>query len=320
MTGEDKKQHVKPMLTTEEQIERLKSKGVKFDACKEAEAKAYLEQKCYPFKALSYRKLFDKHVGGEKDGQYVDLDFDQLRLMAQLDQKLREVMLDMSLDIEHFMATSLLNQAVEAGEDGYSILADYLDSLSERSRAYVDRELETRMRDEYAGDMVEKYREDMPVWVFLSTISFGTFIGFTRYCAERWGDRPLLKRHYLLKHAKSIRNSSAHGSCILNDLSRKPGGNTKVGTVVTSAMSRGGISKRERQTRLANPRMQQISTMLFLYSEIVPKGETRDSRVNQLNSLYEFSNSISRSMPETSPAIASMRFMERLTKVFGLVE
>ncbi len=113
MTGEDKKQHVKPMLTTEEQIERHKAKGVKFDACKEAEAKSYLEQKCYPFKALSYRKLFDKHVGGEKDGQYVDLDFGQLEQMARLDQGLRELLLDMTLDIEHFMATLLLNQAVE---------------------------------------------------------------------------------------------------------------------------------------------------------------------------------------------------------------
>lgn len=319
MAGEAN-QHAKPMLTTTGQIERLKAKGVKFEACNEHDAKIYMEQKCYPFKALSYRKHFDKHVGGEKDGQYVDLDFEQLRLMSQLDQKLREVVLDMSLDIEHFMRTELLSKAMEAQEDGYSILSDYLDSLPNRSQTHLERELETRTRDEYTGAMLEKYKENMPIWVFLSTISFGSFIGFTRYCAERWNDRPLLRRHYLLKHVKSIRNSSAHGSCILNDLSKKPGGSTKVGTVVTNAMSRGGISKRERQARLANPRMQQISTMLFLYAEIVPAGATRETRVNQLTSLYGFSNIVSRSMPETSPAIASIRFMERLTRVFGLIE
>lgn len=65
----DGKASRKPILTVEEQIAHLKAKGVKFVLCDEAEAVRYLAEKCNFFKLASYRKLFAKREGGDRDGQ-----------------------------------------------------------------------------------------------------------------------------------------------------------------------------------------------------------------------------------------------------------
>ena len=47
---------------------------------------------------------------------------------------LRYTLLPMTLDIEHFAKVKLMREVTErADEDGYSIVADYLESLSERN-------------------------------------------------------------------------------------------------------------------------------------------------------------------------------------------
>lgn len=72
----------KPALTIEQQINHLKRKGVKFERCSEEQAADYLAHRCNFFKLASYRKLFSKCQGGERDGCHIALNFAQLRLLA----------------------------------------------------------------------------------------------------------------------------------------------------------------------------------------------------------------------------------------------
>ena len=82
----------------------------------------------------AYRVLFEKRIGGAHDGEYVGLDFGYLRDLATVDHILRYTLLPMTLDIEHFAKIKLMREVIErADEDGYSIVADYLESLSERN-------------------------------------------------------------------------------------------------------------------------------------------------------------------------------------------
>ena len=74
----------KPKLTVDEQIEHLKSKGVTFDLCVEEDARETLRDKTYYFKLATYRTLFDKRVGGERDGEYAGLDFGHLRDLSAM--------------------------------------------------------------------------------------------------------------------------------------------------------------------------------------------------------------------------------------------
>lgn len=86
----------KPKLAIAEQITHLKSKGVKFAICDEEEATSFLADVCDFYEATSYRKLFTKRQGGKHDGEYIDLDFAQLKAFFELDQTLRETLFPMT--------------------------------------------------------------------------------------------------------------------------------------------------------------------------------------------------------------------------------
>lgn len=206
--------HAKPLPTVDQQIAHMKAKGIAFKLCSEADAKAHLRTKYRFFRVYAYRKNFEKHVGGERDGQYVNLDFGQLRLLPNADRMLRDLLLPMTLDVDHFAKVRLLAAAEDAGEDGYEVMRNYLASVSECQRTYIKGELDRRAGSPYSDDIVRKYRDDMPLWAFCEVVSFGAFLGVMKFCAERWGDRDLLRAHYYLRLIKSARNACAHGLCV----------------------------------------------------------------------------------------------------------
>lgn len=310
--------HDKVKLDACQQIEHLKAKGVKFDRCSEREAAAYLKSKNFYFKLTAYRKLFDKYEGGRHDGEYIDLDFAQLIDLASIDQRLREALLPMTLDIEHFAKVRIMGIfESDRREDGYSIIADYLDSLPSTKRHYIDREFKIRSHDTYCGAIISKYRDDMPIWAFLEIVSFGTFIDFYRFCATRWSDMALMHDHYLLKYVKAIRNASAHGSCILNDLDEN-GAQTRPSPDLMRAIANMDIPKRLRGKKMGNIRLRQIAALFFFYDQLVPDGKASSRSRRDLETLFAHYHASEDMYPDNSSVESSMRFIERLTKGFNL--
>ena len=114
----------KPILTPAQQVEHMKSKGIRFNIVSEAEAEAYLRENNNYFKLRAYRKNFDKYVGGENDGKYINLDFAMLKDLSIIDMRLRYLVIHMALDTEHFLRVKLLRRVQEEGEDGYQIVED----------------------------------------------------------------------------------------------------------------------------------------------------------------------------------------------------
>ncbi len=66
-------------------------------------------------------------------------------ILRGLDRQFRDVMLAMSLDIEHFAKARLLHElTLHADEDGYSVVADYREELKSSGRMYMENELRAR--------------------------------------------------------------------------------------------------------------------------------------------------------------------------------
>ena len=217
----------KPLLTLSQQIDHLKSKGVTFELCSEAAAVEYLSESTYFFKIAAYRVIFQKRVGGSRDGQYVNLDFGHLRALASLDRDLRYALLPLTLDVEHAARTKLVRAVTERDdEDGYSITRDYVESLNHNERRRREGEIAMMERDLFCGDLVRKYGSpaDMPVWVLMELFSFGSFIDLYLFCAERWDDERMRHEHYMLRQVKSVRNACAHScTCTPSSCQRGPG-------------------------------------------------------------------------------------------------
>lgn len=257
----------KQLLDVEGQIASLRDRGVRFVRCKEADAGRYLSEISNLLHVSAYRSLFQRHSDGPSAGKFVDLDFADLVALDCLDCKLRSAFMDATLVVEARARTRLLLRMTQVGEDGYSVVSEFLASLDPSFRRGLMRELDRRRdgHDCYTGDLIDKYYEDMPAWVLVEVIPFGALLSFYRFCALRWDDRAMLDEHYLLKQAKALRNACAHGSCIVDGF--RPGVVSSVRTslLVLSALTSSGISNsKSRRAKLSNPRMQQLVTTLYV--------------------------------------------------------
>ena len=225
----------------------------------------------------AYRVLFEKRVGGAHDSEYVGLDFGHLRDLAAIDHILRYTLLPMTLDIEHFAKVRLMREVTErADEDGCSIVADYLESLSERNRSIREKEAKRLKRDRYSGGMARKYDEEKPVWVLIEPLSFGGFINFYLFCADRWKDRRMRSEHYLFRQAQAVRSACAHSTNIINGFASGETSTIRTPREVALALDEMGINRRARRAKMANPRIQQITMMAFAYREMVTGSHTRE--------------------------------------------
>lgn len=282
----------KPKLTVDQQIAHLEDKGIKFNLYSKEDAKEYLTNNSYYFKLVAYRKNFPKHTSGENEGKYIDLDFGQLRDLAIIDMRLRYILVQMAMDIEHYIKLEILRSIENSQEDGYLICQDFKNSLLEDQQNLLSSEIE-RMRDsEYCKDIMLHYDlSNMPVWVFLELIPFGRLISFYKFCADRFSDTQMNDKYYMLLSCRQIRNAAAHSSCILNDLNVKTCTNHPCYAVVKAISEIKEITKSARYKRLSNERILQIVTTLYAHTIIIPSAGVRD---NTKELLQDFKNRMNR--------------------------
>jgi len=260
----------KIMLTAEEQVQHLKEKGVTFNLFREKAAVDYLRNNNNFFKLASYRKNYDKYQGGEKEGQYIDLDFEYLRDLATIDMKLRYTLVQMSLDVEHYSKLEILRMAEDNKEDAYKICEDFRDSLAnDEQRKRFDNEIERNRNSDYCRDLYQRYSEGFPVWVMLEVIPFGRMVEFYDFCAKRYSDKIMKKRAYLLKSCRKIRNASAHSSCILNDLRPNSKHYKSSVELINEIKKKSEFSSQQVKKRMSNVRIDQVITMLYTHDKIV---------------------------------------------------
>lgn len=269
--GTHEAQGLKPMLAPEEQVALLKAKGVTFERCTEAEAIAALTERDSFLHIASYRKLFQKHQDGEKEGQYVRLDFADLLNLDALDARLRSAFQSVAYDIERVAKAKLIGRiSLDESEDGYAIVAEFMASQQKRYRNSIESNLKVRIaEDAYTGELIARYAADMPVWVFLEVVSFGTLLAFYLFCAERWNDEEMRQEHYAMKGVKAVRNCCSHGSCVINGFDSGHDADTRASSIAYEWLDSKGIEQSgARKAKLRNRRIQQLLETLVMFERM----------------------------------------------------
>lgn len=304
----------RPMLSADEQVAHLKEKGVTFNLFSEHDAAEYLRSNNYYFKLSAYRRNYDKRKDGPRAGQYINLDFAYLRDLAIIDMTLRYTLVQLSLDIEHYVKLDLLRRAEDRREDGYELFENFVSSLDPDQANYLYAELERNGRSAYEHDLYEKYADRLPIWVFLETASFGWLISFYRFYADKYGDSKMENLYYLLRSCKGVRNASAHSSCILNDLRPNTSSIRSRSCVLDELKEIKGISKITRDRKMSNIRIQQIVTLLYAYRIFVTSTGMMRKTCDRLSALSDRMQR-NRGYYDTNPMIqSSFDFLCRVIK------
>lgn len=207
-------------LTAKEQVKHCESKGVQFNDFSKTQATKYLEENNNYFKLRAFRKNYHKEPS---TGLYVHLDFADLVDLAIIDNRLRAILLEMAISIEHFSKVHLLKTIQKHESSGSQIVKDYINQLSKDSLNILISDLSKNSNSTYCGDLYNKYLSnpsqiDCPIWVFIEILSFGQYLHFYKFCADKVNDAELTRRLYLMWTVKDLRNACAHNNCLINNI------------------------------------------------------------------------------------------------------
>lgn len=146
----------RPLITAAQQVAHLAERGVRFDIMAPEDAVAFLRDKNFFFKVKAFAKCFSRYrdPASPNHGRYVNLDFAYLAELTRLDHHLREVVLSMTLDIEHYMKVHLNRTMMDDGTDGKQIL----DLLFAHERARKEALLRERFDPRESKDAIERIR------------------------------------------------------------------------------------------------------------------------------------------------------------------
>lgn len=260
---------MKRMLSIEEQIQHMKTKGITFNEITEDEARTFLAKHSYYMKVAAYRENYSKCQEGRRQGQYIGLDFAHLKELSTIDMHLRYLIMKMCLDIEHAIKVRLVHLVTEnPGEDGYQLVKDFL-CANEKVRKQV----ESHKSSYYCHDLIEKYEPDFPIWVFVEVISFGTLLHLCHFYRNRYGVK--IVDHKLMNTVRDLRNAAAHSNCLINNLSRRLDGTKQVASEVVQWLKAiEGISKSSRTNNMKSAFTHDIVVLLYVYDKLmnpVPK-------------------------------------------------
>ena len=280
-----KEQDIRYKLTVEEQIQDMLKKEIRFGLCSQEEAKKFLQYNNYYFKLKSYARNYKRNP---RTGTYYNLDFAYLVELSKLDMYIRKIILDLSLDVEHYLKVRLINDlSINSQEDGYNIVKLFLqyhpnarDDIQNKAGKYS-----------FCSDLAEKHLDensepkDLAVWNIVELLSFGNFIELYELYYQSY---PSFNYSDYLKSIKFIRNAAAHNNCILSAL-KKPNSLKKFKKTKKLANILGKIPEFKeldnRDAMMKNPIIHDFVTLLFVYNDVMKISATKKARNEKMEKI-----------------------------------
>ena len=222
------------------------------------------------------------------------MDFAYLKDLSIIDYRTRLVLFKMIIDIEHYLKIRILNTIEEIlEEDGYKIVNLYLEkdfNDTERPKR-VHESIRKKVTNEYYQKIFSKYDldkdtkiENIPIWEFLEIITFGELINFFGFFTKYYNLEDN-KYIFILREVNKLRNAVAHNSCVLCDLDKKDNLH-RVDTLVINYLKECGIGKANRNTKLSNSRIRQITYTLYMFNIIVSSEGVKNNVKHDITKLF----------------------------------
>lgn len=279
---------MKCKMQVDDQITQMKSKGIKFDVVSEKTAKDFLTYNTYFFKLKSYAKSFERK---SFDKTYVNLDFAYIMELSTLDAHFRQLIINISLSIEHMLKTMLIRDiTLNPNEDGYAIINKLFNKYP-----FIKTNIDNKKNDSACADLAHKYYSQWPIWAIVEVLTFGDFIKLFNMYYEKYPSKESKKIQDLLWSAKFIRNAAAHNNCLLNSL-RIPymhthlNKNNKISATKRLQQEVSKIPNTSKSTRkkfLGNPVIHDFIATLFLFDWICTSEAMKCRIYGDVNKLFK---------------------------------
>lgn len=267
---------LKEMLNADGLIRHMADKGIGFNIVDEQSAKEFITNNNYYMKLAAYRTNYQKRTEGKDIGKYINLEFAYLQELSIIDMRLRYIIIDMCLDIEHYIKVTLLNK-VKLKEDGYELVRKFVTKNDK-----VLKKIYSHKSSEYCSSLIDKYYPYFPIWVFVELISFGDLTYLCEFYKEMYGEE--IVDNKFMNLVRDLRNASAHSNCLINKLQVAVKGtpDKRILDFVKNlkCVGRGSISNNLSKSFVYN-----FVVLLYVYDLIVTSKGVKMNRYKELSEL-----------------------------------
>lgn len=304
---------MKQKLTIPEQIQYMKSKGIKFELIDEKSAEDYITNDTYFFKIKAYAKNYEKYVTGIKKGNYINLDFACLKELSILDTHFRKFILHVTLNIEHSMKVELNRHfSNNPNEMGYTVVQDF---MKRNENIAVSMKNKTKDTSSYIADLLSKYKDELALWNFIEMLSFGEFLSFYKYYFGIYEkEKPMLN---FLFPVKCLRNAAAHNNCLLNNLKKSKYYDFSLNKDLNTKVSKiEGVGSVTRTKKMKIPVIHDFTAIMFVFNDVVKSCDIKEHISFEAKNLLD---SFEKSIPlfkENDILISSIKFIEKILDNF----
>lgn len=286
--------YLRPMMKISKMVPYLKEKNIKFEKCTEIDAEKYLKENNNYYNVTAYKNNFVKYQCGELTGKYIDLDFAYLKDLSIIDYRARLVLFKMIIDIEHYLKIRILNTIEEISEeDGYDLVNLYLekDFNDLKYPRKIHESIRKKVTNEYYQKIFSKYDlnedtkiENIPIWEFLEIITFGELVNFFDFYTNKYQLEDK-KYVFILREVNKLRNAVAHNSCVLSELGKKDNLH-RADTLIINYLKECGIGKENRNNKLSNSRIRQITYTLYMFNIVVSSEGVKNNVKHDVTKLF----------------------------------
>lgn len=274
----------RPKLSVPEQVQHMKNNGIRFDLITEKDAEEYLTNNTYFFKLKAYDVLFEKYRIGEKQGQYVNLDFAYLQELSIIDMHLRHFLLKTTVDLEHVIKVRFLRDFNNSESDGYGVVDQFMTTFPD----IKDRILQKR-GSSYCDDLIDKLEsEGYALWNIIELLSFGDFIKLYEFFYETYPNALTgINFSYPMRNIKNLRNASAHNNCLIDQIAKESNRSINPNKKVISYVSLiPGMQKQTRLSCMKKPTVCDFVTLIYVIDKAIEPGGVRNHIIEELQYLF----------------------------------
>lgn len=300
---------MKKLLSPASLISHMEERGIKFNIVSKEEALSFLQSNNYYKKLSSYRKNYTHAPDKNGNKKYQNLEFAYLQELSKIDVRLRYLIIQMCLDIEHAVKISIIQECLNKGDDGYTICQEFLNKYPD-----VKEHIKEHAENPYCKELISFHQHKYPVWILLEVISFGDLCKFYKWLKNI--DQPS-KNHNIIFKVRNLRNAAAHSHCLIRDLHA---GDASAEPCVTQFIaSINDITPTMRKSKLANYFLCDFASTLFFYNEIIKSEASKRHIYEELNDLFDKRMLKNKSYFDSNPLIKSSydfckKVVDKITK------
>lgn len=204
---------------------------------------------------------------------------------------LRKIILELTLDVEHYLKVRLMDDlSNNPKEDGYNIVKTFLEYHS-NARDDIQRKAgKYSFCSDLAENHLDEYKDikSLALWNIVELLSFGNFIELYEVYYQTYDS---FNYTPYLKSIKFIRNAAAHNNCILSSI-RKPNSLKSLKKTKQLATLLDCESRLKSIVNLSgmmkNPVIHDFVAPLFVYNDILKVSATKDVRNRRMKTIRDF--------------------------------